>query len=150
MRALTPWKPLPSVASLHDEIDKMFAEFFGPESRWLNRPFQTAFVPSVESYVKDDKLVVRADLPGIDPKDVDLAVEGDRLHIRGERKEEKEAKDKAYFHREVTSGTFERTLMLPGNVNPESVAATYRDGVLEITMDLPKEMVSKKIPIKVT
>jgi HSP20 family protein len=149
MRALTPWRPLRQLSSLHDEIDRMFTEFFGPDDRWLVRPFETTFVPAVESFVKDDKLVVRADLPGIDPKDVELAVEGDRLSIRGERKEVKEEKDQEYFHREVTAGRFERILVLPGSVDRESVKATYHDGVLEVTMSAPKGMVQKKVPIEV-
>jgi HSP20 family protein len=149
MRALTPWKPLQQLSSLHDEIDRMFTEFFGRDDRWLVRPFETTFVPPVETFVKDNKLVVRADLPGIDPKDVELSVEGDRLSIRGERKEVKEEKDKEYFHREVNSGRFERILALPGNVDPESVKATYHDGVLEITMSAPAGMVTKKVPIEI-
>lgn len=149
MRALAPWRPLRHLSTLHDEIDRMFAEFFGPEDRWPARIFEAPFVPAIESYVKDDKLVVRADLPGIDPKNVELSVEGNRLTIRGERKEEKEEKDKHYFHREVSVGRFERTVALPTGVDSGTVKATYKDGVLEVTMAAPKEIVSKKIPIEV-
>ncbi len=149
MRALAPWRPMRELSSLHDEIDKIFSDFFGTGDRWMTKPFDMGFSPAVESYVKDGSLVVRADLPGIDPKDVELAIEGDRLHIRGERKEEKEHKDKQYLHREVTAGRFERTLMLPGGVDPDSVKATYRDGVLEVTMNAPKELVPKKVEIEI-
>ena len=145
MRALTTWRN-PQLSGLHDEIDDLFERFFGteflPRARAGNGGL---FAPAIESFVRDDRLVVRVDLPGIDPKEVDLQVEGDRLTIRGERKTVNE--ERAQGYREVTYGRFERTMQLPSGVNPDTVKATYQDGVLEITMDAPKTLKSKKVEI---
>lgn len=149
MRMLAPWRPATSLATLHDEMDSLFAHFFGDEERWWARPWDTGMMPAVESFVRGEELVVRADLPGIDPKNVELAVEGNRLTIKGERKVVDEGKRGDMWHREVSYGRFERTLMLPGGVDADSVKATYHDGVLEVTMKAPKGLTAKKVPITV-
>jgi HSP20 family protein len=149
MRALAPWRPLGELSTLHRDIDDLFARFFGEEEgAWL-RPFAMGTVPAVESFLRGDYLVVRADLPGIDPKNVELAVEGDRLTIKGERRKVDEQKRDSEFYREVSYGRFERTMTLPAGVDPDTVKAEYHDGVLEITMKAPKGFVSKKVPITV-
>jgi len=152
MRMLAPWRPSTSLSTLHNEMDNLFARLLGDEERWWTLPWGTGemgLMPVVESFVRGEELVVRADLPGIDPKHVELAVEGDRLTIKGERKVVDEGKRGERFHREVSYGRFERTLVLPGGVDAESVKATYHDGVLEVTMKLPKGMTAKKVPITV-
>lgn len=149
MRALAPWRPFGELSTLHHEIDDLFARFFGEEERWWTRPFGGAFVPAVESFLRGDELVVRADLPGIDPKEVELAVEGDRLTIKGERRMVDEGERSDGYYREVSYGRFERTVQLPAGMDAESIKASYHDGVLEITMKAPKGLVSKKIPITV-
>ena len=147
MRALAPWKPFGELSTLHHEIDDLFARFFGDEG-WM-RPAETGLAPAVESFLHGEELVVRADLPGIDPKAVELAVEGDRLTIKGERRMVDEGKRTDGFYREVSYGRFERTLRLPAGVDAESIKATYHDGVLEVTMKAPKGLTSKKVPITV-
>jgi len=152
MRALAPWRPFRELSTLHRGIDDVFRNFFGTEEEWLPTPWRSAAfsaLPMVESYVREGELIVRADLPGIDPKEVELAVEGHRLMIRGERKAKEERKEKDYFYREVAYGRFERALDLPEGVDMDSIKATYHDGVLEIKMKAPKEMASKKVPITV-
>lgn len=148
MRALTPWRPR-ELSTLQREIDHLFNRFFGPEDQWFTRDFETTMVPAIESYVKDGDLVVKADLPGIDPKQLEISVERDRLHIKGERKEESEKKDREYLYREMSFGRFERVIPLPAGVDPDTVKASYHDGVLEIMMQLPKERQGKKVPITV-
>jgi HSP20 family protein len=149
MRALTPWRPFRELSTLRSEIDDLFARFFREEEHWLTRPWESPFLPAIESYVRDGTLVVRADLPGIDPKDVELSVEGDRLTIKGERRAAHEDKELGRMYREVGYGRFERTVTLPSGVDPDSVKAEYHDGVLEITMKAPKGLVAKKVPITV-
>ena len=149
MRMLAPWRPSTSLSTLHNEMDNLFARLLGDDERWWAHPWETGMMPAVESFVRGEELVVRADLPGIDPKNVELAVEGDRLTIKGERKVVDEGKRGERFHREVSYGRFERTMVLPGGVDADSVKATYHDGVLEVTMKLPKGMTAKKVPITV-
>jgi HSP20 family protein len=147
MRALTPWRPFGELSTLRHEIDDLFARFFGEEG-WA-RPFEGSWLPAVESFVRGEDLVVRADLPGIDPKEVELSLDGEHLTIRGERKQVDEGKRNDGFYREVSYGRFERTLALPAGVDPDSIKAAYHDGVLEITMKAPKGYASKKVPITV-
>ena len=148
MRALTPWRPFRELSTLHDEMDELFSRLFR-EEEW---PFPARWrmpVPAVESFVREGELVMRVDLPGIDPKKVELAIEGHHLILKGEREAKEERKEKEYLHREVMYGRFERAIELPEGVDTESIKATYHDGVLEVTMKAPKEMVAKKVPITV-
>ncbi len=144
MRALTPWRPFRDLTSLHTEFDDLVSRFFGErETMW------PAAGPAVESFVRGDEMVIRADLPGIDPKDVELAIEGHHLVMRGERRAKEERKEKEYLFREVAYGRFERMIGLPEGINPDTIKAAYHDGVLEVTMKMPKGMEAKKVPITV-
>ena len=90
--------------------------------------------PAVESFVQGDELVIRADLPGLDPEELEASVQGHLLTIRGARKPDPdEAKRKGrYLHREIAYGTFERQIRLPPGTDPAALEASYRSGVLEI------------------
>jgi len=102
----------------------------------------------VEEYREDGALVVRADLPGIDPdKDVELTVSDGMLHIGAERREEEKREEKGYLRREVRYGSFSRSLPLPAGVAEADITATYKDGVLEIRVPEPKHEEAKKIAI---
>jgi HSP20 family protein len=150
MKALAPWMPFRELSTFPRDFDDLFARFFGPEEEWWPAPARWGVMPpAVESFVRNGQLIVRADLPGIDPKKVELSIEGNRLFIRGEREEKEERKEKDFLHREVRYGKFERALDLPVGVDTESIKATYHEGVLEIAMTAPKEMVAKKVPISV-
>lgn len=149
MRELAPWRSFSELNTLHREIDELFSRFFGDQERWWTRPFDRGFTPAVESFVRGDELVVRADLPGIDPKEVELTVEGGSLTIKGERKLTDEGRRGDMYYREVSYGRFERSVQLPEGVDSDSIKATYHDGVLEVTMKAPKGMASKKVPITV-
>jgi len=146
MRALLPWTPFRELSVLHEGMDELFTRFFGAEE-WPAK-WPTAGVP-IESFIREGELVIRADLPGIDPKKVELAVEGHQLVMRGEREKKEERKEKNYLHREVMYGRFERVVELPEGVDTDSIKATYHDGVLEVTMKAPKEFAAKTVPITV-
>ena len=130
------------LGGLHRDIDALFDGVFGsrddvaPVADWT---------PRVETFVTDDKLVVRADLPGVDPKEVDISLEGNVLTVRGERKAEKE--DASY--REVSYGRFERRVRVPNGTDAEKISAKYTNGVLEVSVPLPKP-VTRKVPVEVT
>ena len=125
---------------LHREIDSLFGSVFGA------RPTDSDadWTPHVESYLKDDTLHVRADLPGVDPKAVEVSLEDDVLTIRGERKSQHE--EAAY--REVRYGRFERRLRVPENTDPAQVTAAYTNGVLEIAVPITKPA-SRKVQVNV-
>ena len=92
---------------------------------------------------------MRADLPGIDPKDVEVTVEGNRLTLRGERKAEHEGKEGGYLQREVRYGSFARSFTIPEGVKAEDIQAKYHNGVLELSMPLPAELLPKKVNIEI-
>jgi HSP20 family protein len=93
-------------------------------------------------------LIVKADLPGVDPKEVSISVVGNQLTIEGERKHEEKKEEKDYFYRELSYGKFSRSVALPEGVDPDKVKATFKNGVLEITMPAPKQLTAKKIQIE--
>jgi HSP20 family protein len=106
------------------------------------------FTPAVESYVKDGNLVVRADVPGLELKDLDVSVLGNVLTVKGERKSEQEVKKQDYLRREVSYGSFERRMSLPEGAATDKVKASFKNGVLEISVPLAKETVAKKVQIE--
>ena len=108
------------------------------------------FVPAIESHVDTNakKYVCKVSLPGIEPKEVQISVQGNLLTITGERKIEKRTKEAEYFHEEFAYGKFERTLELPEGVNTEKINAEFVNGVLEITAPVAEVALSKKIEIR--
>ena len=146
MRALAPWRPLGGLSVFNDDFDSLFSRFFGENEGHTS---ERAIVPAVESFVRDGNIVIRVDLPGIKPEDVDLSVEGDRLTIKGERKHETEGNEEGLKHREVTYGRFQRTFLLPARTDTESISASFKNGVLEVVLKAPSELVTKKVPISV-
>jgi HSP20 family protein len=102
----------------------------------------------VEEFREDGALVIRADLPGIDPdKDLELTVSGVMLHIEAERREEEKREEKSYLRQEVRYGLLSRSLPLPEGVTQDDITATYKDGVLEIRIPAPKAEPARKIAI---
>ena len=98
--------------------------------------------------MENGNIIVRADLPGIDPKDVSVSVLGNQLTIEGERKQEEKKEEKDYFYREVAYGKFSRTMTLPEGVDASKVKAGYKNGILEVTLPAPKQLESKKIQVE--
>jgi HSP20 family protein len=153
MAGLMRREPRGEVGELFSRFDRMFDEW----ARMM--PFRAVSFPHwhdaddlirVEEFRDDGTLVVRADLPGIDPdKDVELTVSDGMLHIHAERREEdkKEDKDKGYLRQELRYGSLSRTLPLPEGVTESDITATYKAGMLEIRVPEPKKAEATKIPI---
>lgn len=147
MSSLIRWRPtfdlLPRTFWDWGEED-LFRDF--PEMRG----WETGrWVPKVETYKKNGHFVIKADLPGVEAKDIHVNVEGGYLTIRGERKMDREIKKKSLKGREVFYGTFQRSLPIPEGLKVDGVKAKYHDGVLEITAPLEKTLPSKEIKIDV-
>jgi HSP20 family protein len=138
--------------TLRQRMDEMFErltrDFFGPG--WQERSGRevAAWTPVMECKIANGNLIVKADLPGIDPKEVTISAVGNQLTLEGERKREKGEK-KEYFYDEMPYGKFSRTLTLPEGMDADKVKADCKNGVLEITVPAPKQLVSKKIPIEI-
>lgn len=140
------WDPFRDFLSLRDEIDSLFDRFFSKE-RFIS-PFERRWTPSVDLYETPKEVVVRAELPGLTAKDVDITLTEDTITIKGEKKASEEVKSENYYRVESAYGAFQRTIPLPVRVKNEKVKASFKDGVLEIR--LPKvEEKAKGIKIKV-
>jgi HSP20 family protein len=138
------WSPLRELDRFRRDFDDLFDRFLGGR---LSRQVPSSG-PALESYVDSGKLVIRADLPGIDPKDVDITATGDQLIIRAKREQQHEEKSRDFIHREVAYGSFERAVKLPGGINPDEIKASYNNGVLELTVPLPEQSRTRRVPIQ--
>ncbi len=139
------WDPFDDVSTLRRSMEKLFDEF---NTRRPSRDFAVLeWAPAVEMFETGNDVVVRAELPNIDPKNVDITVTNDAITLRGETKREEEHKDRNYHRRELRYGAFSRTLPLTTEVKSSEARATYKDGVLEIK--IPKSERVKPTSVKV-
>ena len=128
-------------------FDTGFDRDFWDAGATLQRP---AWTPQVETFRRGDKIVVRADLPGLRREDVNVEIDNGMLTISGERREENEDEGDGYYRSERSYGQFYRALPLPEGVSEEQCEATFKDGVLEVTLPAPKpeERKAKQIPVR--
>jgi HSP20 family protein len=144
MTTIARFEPFRGFATLQDQVNRIFNETVrthGDESAL------TTWAPAVDIHETPNELVVKADLPDVDEKDIDVRVENNLLTIRGERKFEKSVPAENYLRVERTYGAFSRSFSLPNTVDPESIRAEYKNGVL--TVNLPKREESKPRQVKV-
>jgi HSP20 family protein len=125
-----------------DAFDRFAYGFWAPpggpsRSSWLTRRDNLSWMPEIESFQRGDEFVVRADLPGLEKKDVTLDVRDDALVIQGERSNEHEEEREGYYSSERSYGRFYRVVPLPEGAIADSVKASFRNGVLEVTMKAP-------------
>ncbi len=143
---LIRWDPFDDLASLRESMDKLFEEFT------TRRPRSAAPVvwpPAVEVYETDADIVVKAELPGIDPKNVDIQVADDTLTIKAEAKVEQESKNRNYYVRELRYGSFVRALTLPSSPQGDMAKASYKNGILEIRVPKSERAKPKSVKIDV-
>lgn len=146
--AIVRWEPFRDLVTTQDRFNRLFndtfARVFGNDE-----PSAGAWMPPVDIYENDDKLVLKAELPGVNPNDVEVRVEDNTLYLKGERKFEKEVKEENLHRVERSYGSFSRTFALPGSIDSEKVQAEYKDGVLTLTMPKREEAKPKTIKINV-
>ncbi len=146
MRTTTRWESFRGVNTLQDQFNRLFNDVFdrkGEESSL------TAWAPAVDIYETEHELVVKADLPEVDPKDLDIRVENNILTIRGERKFEKKVNEDNYLRVERAYGSFARSFTLANTVNSDAIKADYQNGVLTLTIPKREEAKPKQIKVNV-
>lgn len=126
---ITTWRPFADFGELRSRLDQILHEATGGNGSWA---------PSVDVIRDDGNLVMRADLPGVKPDEVKVSVEDDVLTVSGEHSSESEEKKGSYMRRERRYGSFTRSMSLPAGVKAEDIVSTTEDGVLEVTIPLPK------------
>ena len=141
---LNRWEPFRGAATLQEQVNRLFGnvlEHSGEESNL------TSWAPAVDIYETEHELVVKADLPEVDPKELDIRVENNLLTIRGERKFEKKVSEDHYLRVERAYGSFSRSFSLANTVDADAIKADYQNGVL--TLSIPKREEAKPKQIKV-
>jgi HSP20 family protein len=130
------------------EMEDLFERFLGgsPLTRWAGDGHGSA--PAIDMIDRKDEIVVHADLPGLDEKDIEITVDDGQLSIRGERKEEHETKEEGVYRCERWAGAFCRNLALPPGVDADKIQATFKKGVLEIHLPKTTDAKGKKVEIK--
>ncbi len=150
--AIVRWEPFRDLLAIQDRMNRIFDESF----RGINRPTDDdwalggTWAPLVDIYEREGNIELKAELPGIDPKDVDVRVENNVLTLRGERKVDREVKRESYHRVERAYGSFSRSFTLPTVVDTEKIKAEYRDGVLHLTLPKKEEAKPRQISIKIS
>ncbi|HLA76089.1 MAG TPA: Hsp20/alpha crystallin family protein [Vicinamibacteria bacterium] len=145
------WEPFRGLTSLQDRMNRLFEESFrglpGPaEEDWA---LGGAWAPPVDIYEHEGNIVLKAELPGVDPKDVDVRLENNVLTLRGERKFGGEVTRENYHRVERSYGNFSRSFTLPSVVDQQHIKADFKDGVLQVTLPKREEAKPKQIQIAV-
>ena len=146
--AMVRWEPVRDLMTLQERMTRMFDSSYrgGNEDDWA---LGGSWAPAVDIYEKDGNIVLKAELPGVDPKDVDVRVENNLLTLRGERKFDNEVKRDNYHRVERSYGSFSRSFTLPNVVDTANIKAEYRDGVLHMTLPKREEAKPRQIQINV-
>lgn len=140
--ALIRWRPTTDLWDPFAGLDELRRE--------VNRAFDTAFAPALDVVEEKENFLVKMDLPGLTKADVTVTLHDNFLTVKGERKHEVEKKDTNFYHRERVYGTFARTIELPTRVDSGKVLATFRDGVLHVTLPKSEEAKPKEIQVNVS
>lgn len=139
------------MSTLRGEIDRVFDRFFrdfaGFGSAGSNTLSTGLWEPFVDVSESDKLVTVKVDIPGVEPKNIDVSLSGNALVVQGERREESERNNESYFQVERSFGSFRRVLELPRNVNLDTIQAEHKHGVLTITFEKDQGATARKIPI---
>jgi len=143
MRALMPWT---GMTSLKNEMDRLFDRFFEP--RWEEFPAVGEWAPSLDLSETKDAFVVKAEVPGMDPKDIQVSLQENLLTIKGEKRQEREEKEERYHRIERSYGAFTRSMRLPVAVDGMKVDAKFKNGLLTVTLPKTPGAKGTTIPVK--
>jgi HSP20 family protein len=142
-----PWSSATELVKLERDFEETLDHFLCHD--WgVAKHAQGHHAPAIESFIHGDQLVIRAELPGIDPKDVDITVDGSLLTIRASREAEAEHEGRNFVHREIRYGSFARAISIPKGVRKEDIVAAWRHGVLELSIPLPKDAAVRRVPVE--
>ena len=147
--SLMRWRPTNDLTSMREEMNRLFDSFFSgfPERR--KGLLEGEWAPSVDVAETDEEIVVTAELPGVKQEEVDISIADGVLTLKGEKKEEKEVKEKNYHRIERSYGSFQRSISLTTGVEASKAKATYKNGILCVTIPKVEEAKPKQIKIDV-
>lgn len=147
--ALVRWEPFQDLLAIQERMNRLFDETFQKTRSAREEDLSAGlWAPPVDIYETEDKIVLKAELPEVDKKDVDIKVDDNTLTIQGERKFDKETKKENYHRIERAYGKFSRSFSLPNTIDKEKIKATYKDGILELIMPKKEETKPKQISVE--
>jgi HSP20 family protein len=135
------------MSALQNRINSLFSEPFFRSGREDDELSMGSWYPAVDMFENDDKIVIKAELPGVDKKDISVDVKDRVLTLSGERNYDHEVKEENYYRRERTCGKFKRTFNLPADVDSDKIKADFKDGVLKVEMPKPEAQKPKRITV---
>lgn len=147
------WGSLKELEDMRRDMDRLFEEFFAPARRRRTWPVKTetaVVAPSIDMLDRENEIVVRAELPGVNKEDLDISLTKEALVLKGEVKREEETKEANYYLSERSYGSFSRTIPLPVEVDTERVKASFKNGILELVIPKKEESKPKEIKIEVS
>lgn len=151
--SIMKWSPMKELEDMRRDMERLFEEFFEPmrrRRRWWGRPVSGGvMIPNIELYDRKNEIVLKAEIPGVDKKDIDLTITENSLTIKGETKRTEEVKEEDFYASEISYGSFSRTIPLPVDVESDKAKATYKDGILEIVIPKKEEAKPKEIKVDV-
>jgi HSP20 family protein len=140
---------LRELATMQERMNKLFEDTLKPSARGEDGLSVANWAPAVDIYETDKEIVLKAELPEMQEKDISIKVEDNVLSVSGERKMEKEVKEENYHRIERSYGSFSRSFTLPQTVDRDTIKASYKDGVLKVTLPKKEEVKPKQIKIDV-
>lgn len=147
---LVPYRRSEVPSRVFPEVSRFFEDFFNDFPVMASAPARTeGWIPAVDILEKEGNLILRAELPGVNEKDIDIKLEGNVLTLKGERKLESEEKKHNYHRVESFYGSFTRSFTLPDTVDVEKIKADYKNGILSISIPQKPEVRPREIPVSV-
>lgn len=146
--AVLKWDPLRDLLSIQDRMNRLFEQTLS-RSRAEERVTASTWSPAVDIYETPETIIMKADLPGLSREDIEIQIRDNTLSLRGERRFAKDVQQENYLRIERAYGAFQRNFTLPATVQQDQIRATFRDGVLELTLPKAEEAKPKKIAIEV-
>jgi HSP20 family protein len=138
--AIIRWDPFREMTQVQNQVNRLVDQMWGGR--------QESWLPAVDVFDNKDGVVVKAELAGMDPDDIQIEVEDNVLTLKGERKLEEKVDDERYYRVERRYGSFQRSLALPQGVKPEDISAGYEDGILTVTVPKAEEEKPRRIEVK--
>jgi HSP20 family protein len=147
MMDLIQWNPLREMVSLRERMNRLFDDSWFRTDGYGDDVAMGMWSPAVDMFEKDDHLVIKAELPGMEKKDINLDLKDGVLTLRGERKHENQVQDENFYRREMSYGKFVRTFSLPSDVDSEKIKAEFQNGLLTIEVPKPEQHKPKQITV---
>ena len=138
--AIIRWDPFREMTSVQNQFNRLVDQMWGGR--------QESWLPAVDVFDNKDAVVVKAELAGMDPDDIQIEVEDNVLTVKGERRFEETVDEERYYRVERRYGSFQRSLALPQGVRPDDISASYEDGILIVTVPKVEEEKPKRIEVK--